>query len=772
MSKISKLKESNQLKEQKSCFRVSTRELVEFTYFQEDIFPSSGMEDMRVGTHAHQARQRMHTGEVECSISYCFDVFGESITVYGRMDAFKDGEVPFVEEIKLGRNVTHLNEPILAHRAQAVVYAAMVALKEDVQRVDIAVCYVNEKGEVVNNFSEQLLRDDLLMELEGLLRPYITFLIAEKVHKQCRDESVRRLKFPFPAYREGQRELSAQVYTAIVRKKRLFASLPTGTGKSVAVLYPAMKALAEDKTGKLLYLTARTTARQSPLAALEKMLAMGMRARVMTLSAKEKMCAGFSRCHPMECPRAKGHYLRQQKAWEELLQESGRFWTDEYIRNVADRHQICPFEFALMLTERADVVLMDLNYAFDPFAQLKRMFQFQRNFTLLVDEAHHTVDRVRESLSGSLNSRIFKEARIRFGKATGKKHPYYVALGGVIRALCAVDTLNGEQEGRLLALPDAVRTSTQTLCMAAYDMLAAPVADTEIMADVSTILRMCSAFIYATEHMDEDYAILLEKRGCERNLELYCLFPGKEIARITKRIKGTVFFSATMQPLRATRSLLGGEETDACFSLSSPFPNDNLHVVRRRINTRYQARIASACSVAESIAQMTVLREGKYIAYFPSYAYLKMVQGFLQEMDIPPLWVQRSDMDDEERRIFLEGFSVNSQPKLGLCVLGSLYSEGIDLPGDQLIGVAIVGVGLPVPTLRLKMVQECYSKHFIDGFEYACRIPGMQKVLQAAGRVIRTETDKGVVVLLDERYYDPAYVRLLPEYWTVHDEII
>ena len=752
-------------------FRVSVRSLIAFSFFEKDILPSSGsMALMQAGTRAHQQRQRAQSGETERPIQQTVACMGESVSIYGRMDAYTPGEIPHIEEIKLSEGGQSLTAPYPDHRAQAVVYAAMVALEHDAKQVSFAVTYVSEQGEVLNAFEETLSRECLLAELYALLEPYVAFEASERSHRKARNESLAELAFPFPQYRAGQREMAAQVYTAIARGCRLFASLPTGTGKSAAVLFPALKALGQDKTGKLLYLTARTTARQSPLHALERMLAQGMRARVMTLTAKEKLCPGYARCHPKDCPRAAGHYVRERDGVEDIRQVQG-IWTDELILQVAEKHDICPFEFALALTEIADVVLMDVNYAFDPFAQVKRLFHFRRDLTILADEAHHLVERVRESLSGEMDSGVLRDVRVRFGKEGGRKHPYYAALTKAVNALRAIGAGGAErveaiqEEPPKAALPDGVATAVYALCEETMKLLGSAAYSSAVMEDVGLTLRFCSAFLQALERFDEDYAILVTPHGKERKVELYCLLPAKEIARVTRRLCGAVFFSATMAPLSATKLLLGGGEEDACFGLPSPFPPENLRVIRRDISTRYLAREQSAGKIAEYIAEAACSRAGKYIAYFPSYAYLRMVRERLEAMQTPPLWVQRADMNEAERLAFLEGFTVDEAPKLGLCVLGSLFSEGIDLPGEQLIGVMIVGVGLPVPTPRLRAVQECYQKHFGDGFAYACRIPGMQKVLQAAGRVIRGETDTGLVMLLDDRYFDMEYLRLLPEEW-------
>lgn len=734
--------------------KVSVRELVAFSYFPEDITPASDPALLLKGTLAHQARQKKSTGECEKTIRHAFLCEGLSVMVYGRMDVLTDGEMPLIEEIKLGGQRREAALP--EHWAQAVCYAAMLCLEKPCTGVRIRICYSDENGVELQSFEQSCSAKELIAQMDALLVPYARFQKRELAHRRFRDQSIRKLSFPFPSYRVGQRELAVQVYRAIRRKKRLYASLPTGTGKSAAVLFPAIKALGEGQTEKILYLTARNTARQSPLNALQRMRQAGLRCCV--LSAKETLCEETLQCDPTGCSRAAGHYIRQKEALEALLSGNELFWDDTAIRSWASRYHLCPFELALTLTELADVVMMDLNYVFDPFAQVKRLYQRKTGCTLLVDEAHHLLDRVRDNLSGTLDSREIARLRAAYGKRRGRGNALYRAAGRVIRFLRALDAPAGEE--RLESIPEDAKGTVRDLLAAASDEAADEAA--------RALLRITLPFVYALEHFDQDYAALLECHGRERVLTLYCLFPGKEIMQTTKGMRGAVFFSATLTPLAAMKRLLGGTEEDACFALPSPFPREHLAVVLGNVNTRYEAREASVQAVAGAIRRAVLSRPGSYIAYFPSYAYLELVRAHLQTEDLPPLWIQTRDMGEEDRAAFLAAFDRQDQPQLGLCVLGGLFSEGIDLPGNRLIGVMIVGVGLPVPSARINAVRDCYERRFGDGFAYACRIPGMHKVLQAAGRVIRSETDKGLVLLLDERYQQEAYRSLLPQEWNVY----
>ena len=746
------------------AIRCSVRELIGFSFYPADILPTREAAKLMAGVLAHRGRQEEQKEgfEIERSISHTFACLGESVLLQGRMDAFADGDVPVIEEIKHS-NAYSGDAAHPAHWAQAVCYGAMVTCELQRPRATLRVAYVDAAGALLRSFEETLDADELERQVQEMLAPYVRFSVVERAHRQARDASLLALPFPFERYRAGQREMAAQVYTAITRTKRLFATIPTGTGKSAAVLYPALKAMGQGKTGKILYLTARTTTRQSPLGALERMRAQGLKARVCVLTAKEKLCPTQARCHPDDCPRAKGHYLRQGDGIDEL-RGIAEPWTDEVILDVAQRHQLCPFELALALVEIADVVLMDYNYMFDPGARIQRLMGV-RGITLLVDEAHHLLERTRDALSGEMDTRMLRHVRQVYAQECGRKTLLYKRLTELIRLMEALPPPAEGTETRLSGPPEGLAALMPQLTDLCGEGLATcGRADTR--AELLTLLRLCCPMAFALENYGDEYATLLSCHGKQRALSLYCLLPGKHIAQTTKRLCGTVFFSATLSPLPAMKELLGGDDEDACFSLLSPFPPEHLLVVHRRVDTRYAARERTAPQVAQAIVETAKVRPGKYIAFFPSYAYLRQIEALLPQDDPTlPLLTQGREMDERERERFLAAFTDDRQPLLALCVLGGLFSEGIDLPGDRLSGAIIVGVGLPTPDLKLSTVRAYCEQRFGDGFGYACRIPGMQKVLQAAGRVIRSESDRGIVTLIDTRYDERDYAALLPPEW-------
>jgi len=567
--------------------------------------------------------------------------------------------------------------------------------------------------------------------------------------------------FPFEQYRPGQREMAIQVYTAVKLQRRLFASMPTGTGKSIAALFPALKALGEGLTGQVYYLTARTTQRQGVLEALQLMRHQPLHLWTLTLDAKDKQCPAPTLCHPDFCPRAKGHFLRDHAAVEEMLGIDD--WSPENIRAMADKHNLCPFEFSLSLAEIADLTICDYNYALDPAVHIQRIFDKTADVTLLIDEAHNLLSRVRDMLSGAVDGGRIRKLRTVVGKAAGRKHPLYKAMTEVLKAIDDLPIPEDESaEGELTKLP----TSLDNACMELADAFMEAHNDRfpwgeegERLRDTVTPLL---GFIRARRRDTTEYAWLWQGKK-NKTITAFALDVAGYFEEVTTMLRGVVCFSATMHPLEDMKTLLGGTEEDACFAMPSPFPRENLLIHQIDVNTRYRYREAACPQIAAAIRAMVESKPGKYIAFFPSFAYLRQVSEML---DIPHQ-AQRADMSDEERREFLAPYVPDGEPVLSLCVLGGIFAEGIDLPGDALDGVTIVGVGLPQVNLFQETLRTYYERTFGDGFLYAYMLPGMQKVAQAVGRVIRTETDRGVALLLDDRYRQGAYRRLCPEHWGI-----
>ncbi len=744
---------------------MAVRTLVEFTLHGDDILRLGGsLREMQDGMLGHKARQALlgEGWQSEVALGIHIPVEEEDIELHitGRMDAFCDGDVPVIEEIKLWQHKEPPVQPYPAHEAQAVCYGHMLCQERELAQVMIRVAYVDRKGRVQGQFDTLLTAEKCRMRFNDLLLPYIRRMRLLRSHRRARNASLHALQFPYESYRAGQRDMAVQVYTAIRLQKRLFASMPTGTGKSVAALFPALKALGEGLTAQVYYLTARTTQRQGALEAVARMHRQPLHLWTLTLNAKDKQCPEQTVCHPDFCPRAKGHFLRDSAAIEEMMQEDD--WSPEAIRRIADKHNICPFEFSLALAEIADLTICDYNYALDPAVHIQRIFDRSADVTLLIDEAHNLLGRVRDMLSGSIEGGRIRKLRTVVGKAAGRKHRLYKAMTALLKALDDLPVPEDAEEGRLASIPQSLDNAAAELADAFMAAANESFPWDEAGERVGDTLLALLSFLRARRRDAAEYAFLWQGRKT-RTVYAFALEVGAYFQEVTAPLSGVVCFSATMEPLEDMKRLLGGEEEDACFAMPSPFPPENLLIVQENVNTRYQHREAACEQIAAAIRCLWESKPGRYMAFFPSFAFMNRVA---EALDLP-CQVQCSGMTDEERRDFLAPYQPGGEPTLSLCVLGGIFAEGIDLPGDALDGVVIVGVGLPQVNLFQETLREYYEETLQNGFLYAYMIPGMQKVAQAVGRVIRTESDRGVAILLDDRYQQGGYRRLMPAHWQV-----
>ena len=752
--------------------RINVRAVAEFYFEGGDLASGRGMmQRMLEGTRGHQrAQSRYEPGwQSEAPIRMELARDGLPLLLHGRMDGLLlDGDDSIVEEIKttLGDVTAMTGGEYPVHWAQAEIYAAMLAAREGLGRVRVRLRYVNlADGEAL--FTRDYTRACLDEKLEAYLAPLLGWLRRVMAWQAVSRASMRGLGFPFEGYRPGQREMAANVYVALRDGKNLLCQAPTGIGKTAAALFPALIALGEEKIGRVFYLTARTTGRAAAQQALDRMRARGLRARCVVISAKDKVCPMPERdCRPEVCPLARGYYDRRRAALcEALFLEN---LDDAAVAALAAKHDLCPFELSLDLSEIADVVLCDYNYVFDPRVKLQRFFTGRSDAALLIDEAHNLAARARDMLSDDLSARLMRGLRREVGREAGRKHPLYAALTALLNEMKALRASLGEADAG-----EARAELPEGLVQAAKDL--AEAADAAFDERRWACHRALSDgffaaldFVRTASVFDGHFRTLVlpdGKSGCD--VRLWCADPSAHIAACLKRVHGAALFSATLAPMTFYRDLNGLDgEKDALLDLPSPFPPENLMALRCPLPLRYREREASMDRLCACLRAFIGAKKGNYLVCFPSYAFMRQA---LENGEWPArVLVQTPDMDEDARRAFLDALVPDpGETTAAFIVMGGVFSEGIDLPGGRITGAAIVGTGVPQLSLEGDTLRAIYEAQYGRGYAYAYLYPGVAKVLQAAGRVIRSETDRGAILLIDARWNDAAHRALIPPHWRV-----
>jgi DNA excision repair protein ERCC-2 len=756
--------------EQRSEASVSVRNLVEFIMRSGDIDSGFVSSSRAVeGTRGHQRVQSQggdsYTPEV--SINYIFHGEAMDIEVTGRIDGVieENGRV-IIDEIKTTtREIMHIEEDYNPrHWAQAKCYGYIYAAQRNIKTISIRLTYYNIESEQTRHFEKEMKLEELERFFNSLLKEYEGWAEGIANWQSKRNESIKGLTFPFESYRKGQKDLAVAVYKTIKRENKLFAQAPTGTGKTMAVLFPSIKAQGEGFTSKIFYLTAKTITRTVAENTIQILRNSGLNLRSIILTAKEKICFNSgSACNPVECEYASGHFDRINAALHEILKEQAI--TRDKVEIYARKHRVCPFEFSLDISLFSDVIICDYNYLFDPRASLKRFFgEGKGDFVFLVDEAHNLVDRSREMFSAKLLKGDFMDIRTAF-KEVSKE--LYKVLGNINKYFIEINKEVAGMEYMLLdEKPKELYKLLKGFTKIAEEKLAGRTAGQEWNQLMDLYFEVLS-FQRIYELYGDNYTTFIEGRGRDLTLKLLCLDPSKVLKSILESGRSSILFSATLTPMNYYNDILGGDGSSYRIKLLSPFPEENLCVLLdNNISTRYSNREESYEKVAEDIFRI-LYKKGNYFVFFPSYKYMnevyKIFINMSKEMDII---LQRPDMNEIEREEFLSKFNLEGEKTLvGFAVMGGIFGEGIDLSGDRLIGAVIVGVGLPQISSERNIMKNYFDRTRGSGFEYAYVFPGMNRVMQAAGRVIRTESDRGVVLLIDDRFTKAPYRDLLPREW-------
>lgn len=832
--------------------RVSVRRLVEFILREGDIdnrHQAGSDNAMQEGSRIHRMLQKRMGADyqAEVSLKYRQPAKDYCLVVEGRADGIVDRpERVMVDEIKgTYRDLDRLKRPIPVHVAQAKCYAYMYALQKGHRFIQVRLTYCNIETEDIRYFYEEYSFEELQSWFKNLIAEYLKWSDFAWKWRKIRQESLEKLNFPFP-YREGQKELVADVYRTIYHKKKLFIQAPTGVGKTVSTIFPALKAMSKDMGDRLFYLTAKTITRTVADDTIRLLREQGLRLKSVILTAKEKICfMDRTECNPEQCPYARGHYDRINEAVYALLTQEDSF-SREQIEKYALMHNVCPFELALDMSLFSDSIICDYNYLFDPHVYLKRFFDTAGgNYLFLIDEAHNLLERGREMYSARLIKEDFLKLKreiqqtvsaemeenkrynnnctgIEDGQLTlemttvsnpensrkkGKKRTaksIFVREGHAEKITYHLEKCNKEllllkrecETGRVLEDIDDFVNRLLRLYNSIADYL--EVQEEEILPVREQILDFyfeVSHFLDIYERVDSHYLkyTQLTEDGTFL-LKLFCVNPRENLKECMMKGRSTILFSATLLPIQYYKELLGGDPEDYEVYAKSVFdPEKRALFIAGDVTTKYTRRSEEEFyNIAAYIDRIVSCRQGNYMVFCPSYAFQQKIYEIFQTRFPAPdreCVVQQEIMNEEEREEFLARFQGNEDCDLqeqirmeieldpeewtlvGFCVLGGVFSEGIDLTKDSLIGVIIVGTGLPQVCFEKEILKDYFDRRGESGFDYAYRYPGMNKVLQAAGRVIRTREDVGVIALLDERFRQLSYRRLFPREWERYESV-
>lgn len=683
----------------------------------------------------------------EFKLELDFEYKGYRFNVEGRADGIIISDNIIIEEIKTTlMPLEKIEDANLVHLVQANCYAYIYALQNKLEAININLVYCKADTEQTKTFKYTYNIDYLKKFFYDLIQKYIVFV--ELFQTDIRNKSINELDFPFDSYRKGQRELAIAVYKTITQQKKLFVQAPTGIGKTISTIFPAIKAMAKGYCSKIFYLASKTTTLIAAQDTFKFMKQKGLTCKAVILTAKQKICfCEHTNCNPKYCEYANGHFDRINNALIDIIKVED-ILDKSIIEKYAKKHKVCPFEYSLDLALFADCIICDYNYVFDPKVCLKRFFQNNKSdYVFLIDEAHNLVDRAREMFSASLYKKDFLDIK----KILKSKK---FNLNNIIKLIDLDSGIVKEEE------PTELYILLKELAVNIDKWLVENEGNPNYQQILDFYFKILD-FFRISDFYDDRYVTFYDETG----VKLFCLDPSELLKQAEQKGRTTIFFSATLTPLDYFKQVLGGESDDFFIKLQSPFEIKNLElIIIDNISTKWKNRQFSYEKIADYLYTFVNTKSGNYFAFFPSYQYMNEVYSiFIQKYDNIKTILQNNTMNECQKQDYLKEF--NSDNILGFAVIGGIFSESIDLVGDKLIGAAIIGVGLPQISIERNIISEFYKNYIGKGYEFAYMYPGMNKVMQAAGRVIRTETDRGIVMLIDERFLNDEYIQLFPYEW-------
>ncbi len=753
----------------KKTYFISVHQFVDMTMTGGDLSVSVvSTKRMQQGTETHIKRQEQEKKISELPLDYIAEGVSVKLKIKGRADIVDTGgATDVIEEIKttFGQKNADLKQE---HLAQCKCYCAMYLISRNLDKIGARVTYVDHDSLKPQYFEYEYTKDEILDWFDEKVNYILSVFERRQDHINKRNISALELKFPYGKYRDGQKQMAQYVFKGCRQKSIQFLQAPTGIGKTMGTIYPGVKALAHEDIEKIFYVTAKNTIKNVAKEAVDTLRGKGLIINSLTLTAKEISCPQkIFNCNPKVCSRARGYYDRAGAALD-CFEENKHYDINE-VKKIADRFNICPFELSLDISLECDIIICDFNNVYDPRARLKRFFDEGGEYLILVDEAHNLVGRAREMYSGDIDKSIYINAAEKMAGVRSKKGRETVEY--IYKAIEYLNQLNQELKARdvyyeVLENPIGELNDTLEKFVESAEALLDTTTVREYTKDLQEAFYRTRGYLYTISKADDNYVHYILSEGENIMAKMFCIDPSTRLQECHNKSRATTMFSASLTPFEYYVRLLQKSSNYKTAALPSPFDKDNLNVIiNSTIPVEYKFREKYIEQLVRLIYAFVKTQKGNYLIFFPSYGYMEKAHNlFISLYDDVFAPMQSKNMDSKEREAFISLFE-NDSHMAAFAVMGGIFSEGIDLKGEKLIGVAIVGTGFSMINLENNFIKDFHNARDEEGLAYAYVYPGFNKVLQSAGRVIRTENDRGAVLLIDRRFMRQEYIDMMPYWW-------
>lgn len=755
----------------KVILNLSVHDLVDFLLRKGDIdnriFNKATMQE---GTKIHAFYQAKagpnYLSEYPLELSCEF--LDYSFKIQGRADGIIiNGDYPIIDEIKscVGSLEDFFEKNKEWHLGQAKLYALMYLREQNLDKCGVSLTYISQVDKQILRKNYTFNLRELKNFLYDLLEAYTNFYDVIKLHEIERNETCKELKFPYLKVRKNQKEMIEAVVDNIKNQSKMMIEAPTGIGKTVSSLFPHIKCFGRG-IEKIFFLTAKGSGANIVKSTLESIYFKGGKVKSTFINAKEKMCLNNEQeCNPDKCPFTKDYYTKLTSVITAILKEKNSYYDDDYFINKAKMYNMCPFELSLDVSSFTDIVICDYNYIFDPFVFLERYLLGEPNkYSLLIDEGHNLISRSRSMYSGLISLKTLNIAK------KSAKGPKFKDIRKYLKKLQNIfaDDLELMDEQKVVEI-EAFDAELLKNLSSFIQLYQAALRDSQISIPLELKDFYLDALRFAKlyEYDKDGFCYYLKLEGENLTYNIYCISPTKYISGVINLFHNTLLFSATLTPFEYYKNIIFGENNDVTFkSFSSPFDDNHLNfMVNNQISMKYQDRTSSIDSVCSNLKAFCESKLGNYLIFVPSFEYINLLKKYLVVYDAD-IYYQKEKMTMSERNEFINVFQKKpTRTSICVAVIGGVFSESIDLIGDLLIGVAILGVGFPQLSFENNKIKEFYDKTLNEGFNYAYVYPGMNNVTQAIGRLIRSENDIGSVLLIDKRYRESRYLSLFKAEW-------